>query len=134
MARLLVTVEDPLALTEADRGQPALLIGSYVRVEIEGAGLESAVAVKRGLLRDGDNAWVMSRDDRLEIRPLTVAFRSRDHVLATAGLQPGDRLVTTDLPAPVEGMPLRLRDDAPAAPDAAAPRAADKTDPERAPQ
>jgi RND family efflux transporter MFP subunit len=112
MARLLVCVPDPLALAEANRGQPSLLIGSYVRVEIEGQEIESAAAVNRSLLRDGDRVWVMNRDDRLEIRPVTVAFRSRDHVLVTGGIQASDRLVVTDLAAPVEGMPLRVRTDA----------------------
>lgn len=111
MARLLVSVEDPLALAEANRDQPALLLGSYVRVEIEGTEIESAAAVNRSLVHDGLNIWVMGRDDRLEIRPVTIAFRGRDHVLVTGGIQAGDRLVTTDLSAPVAGMPLRLRAD-----------------------
>ena len=116
MARLLVSVEDPLALAEANRGQPALLIGSYVRVEIEGTTIASAAPVSRSLLRDGDRVWIMTPADKLEIRPVTVAFRSRDHVLVTDGLRAGDRLVTTDLAAPVDGMPLRLRtDESPAA-------------------
>ena len=127
MARLLVCVADPLALAEANRGQPPLLIGSYVRVEIEGTELESAAAVSRSLLRDGNRVWVMNRDDRLEIRPATIAFRAPDYVLVTEGIEADDRLVTTDLAAPVEGMPLRVRtDEAPAtAPaDASTPHAA----------
>ena len=120
MARLLVSVEDPLALAEANRDQPALLLGSYVRVEIEGTDIESAATVNRSLVRDGRNIWVMGRDGRLEIRPVTIAFRGRDHVLVTGGIQAGDRLVTTDLSAPVAGMPLRLRTDEPPAPESAA--------------
>ncbi|MBE3069502.1 MAG: HlyD family efflux transporter periplasmic adaptor subunit [Planctomycetes bacterium] len=138
MARLLVAVEDPLALAEANRGQPALLINSYVRVEIEGTPIASAASVSRTLLRDGDHVWVMGPDDLLQIRPVTVVFRSRDAVLVTGGLKAGDRLVVTDLAAPVEGMPLRLRtDESPAVESAtegpaaekppAAPPAAEKT-------
>lgn len=111
MARLLVSVKDPLAVTEANRGRPPLLIGIYVRVEIEGLELESAAAVSRSLLRDGNRVWVMNRDGRLEIRPVTIAFRNRDHVLVTGGIKAGDRLVTTDLAAPVEGTPLRAQTD-----------------------
>jgi hypothetical protein len=110
MARLLVSIDDPLAQAEANRGQPVLLIGSYVRVEIDGLEIESAASVSRSLLRDGDRIWVMGPDDRLQIRPVTIAFRSRDDVLVTGGLEPSDRLVVTDLAAPVEGMPLRLRE------------------------
>ena len=108
MARLLICVQDPLALAEDNCDQPALLQGSYVRVEIEGQEIASAAPVSRSLLRDGDNVWVMA-GDVLEIRPVTVGFRGRDQVLVTAGLKPTDRLVTTDLAAPTAGMPLRLR-------------------------
>lgn len=127
MARLLVAVEDPLALAEANRGQPALLIGSYVRVEIEGTTIPSAAPVSRSLLRDGDNVWIMTPADELEIRPVTVAFRGRDQVLVTGGLKAGDRLVVTDLAAPVDGMSLRLRtDESPAAEAVAEDTAAEK--------
>jgi len=119
MARLLVSIDDPLALEADNRGKPTVLIGSYVRVEIEGTELESAAPISRRLLRDGHNVWIMNADNRLEIRPVTVAFRSRDRVLVTEGVRPGERLVTTDLPAPVEGMPLRTRADGPSPPAAA---------------
>jgi len=106
-ARLLVTIRDPLALEAGNQGRPPVLIGSYVRAEIEGTPVESAAAVRRDWLHDGDRVWVMNAEDRLEFRPVTVVFRSRDLVLVAGGLRDGERIVTTDLPAPVEGMPLR---------------------------
>ncbi|MHC4443005.1 MAG: efflux RND transporter periplasmic adaptor subunit [Planctomycetota bacterium] len=54
MARVLVTVRDPLGL-EAGGGQKRapLLIGSYVKVAIEGTRLNKVVAMPRSALRDG---------------------------------------------------------------------------------
>ena len=120
MARLLVLVKDPLALEDKNRGKPALLLGSYVRVEIEGQGLESVVAVDRGRLHDGDHVWVMDAEGKLDIREVEVKFRGRDRVLVSGGLKAGERLVTTDLAAPVQGMPLCTRDEAGAASEAEA--------------
>ncbi len=111
MARVLVSVPDPLGLDAGADRPPILLLGSYVRVEIEGATLDDVAAVDRRLLRDGDNVWVMSGDDTLEIRPVAVAFRGSNHVLVSAGLAQGERLVATDLPAPVPDMPLRLAEE-----------------------
>lgn len=108
MARLIVAVEDPLSLDPAHAGLPTLLIGSYVRVEIDGAQLEGVVALDRGLVRDNDHVWIMDGEGKLEIRPVQVAYRGRDKALISAGLAAGDRVVTTDLSAPVAGMPLRL--------------------------
>ena len=116
MARLLVRVDDPLALQDGAAGQPRLLLGSYVRVRIDGGSMGRVVALPRALLRDGDTVWVLDKERHLDIRPVTVAHRTRDEVFVSAGLQEGDSVVVTTLPAAVEGMPLRTPDDPPPAP------------------
>ncbi len=109
MARVLAAVADPLALTSENDGRPALLLGSYVRIEIDGGELQDVIALERNQLREGDRVWVMDAEDRLAIRPVTVAVRNRDRVLVTKGLKDGDRVVTTDLATPVSGMLLRTK-------------------------
>lgn len=111
MARLLVKIDDPLALLPQNSGKPRLMLDAYLRLEIEGAGLPSAVSLPRELLRDGDTVWLMDNDGRLEIRKVEVAFRGRDEVLVTGGLQPGEKLVVSTLAAPVPGMLLRVAED-----------------------
>jgi hypothetical protein len=107
MARLQVEVPDPLALRPEHAGLPVLLVGAYVRAELEGPTLDGVVSVDRALLRDGDRIWVMNASDELEIRPVEVAFRGGERVLVSAGLAAGERIVSSDLSAPVAGMPLR---------------------------
>jgi RND family efflux transporter MFP subunit len=108
MARLLVAVDDPLALRPESAGQPTLLIGAYLRAEIEGRTIDDAISLDRRHLRAGDTVWLMDGENRLEMRQVEVAHRALDEVLITGGLGPGDRIVTTDIAAPAEGMPLRL--------------------------
>ena len=106
MARLLITVRDPLSEASA-AGHPApLLIGAYVDVAIEGRALDNVFRLARSELRSGDQVWVMNDDGELEIRPVEVAFRGREEVAVRSGIATGDRLVLTDLPAPVAGMAL----------------------------
>ncbi|MFP4054113.1 MAG: efflux RND transporter periplasmic adaptor subunit [Phycisphaerae bacterium] len=112
MARVLVSVTDPLSLDDAN-DSPPLLVGNYVRAEITGRDVESAVVLPRPLLRNGDQVWVMNDADRLEIRTVTMLYRGREDVLVSGGLEPGERVVTTDLGAPVEGMKLRLNGPSP---------------------
>ncbi len=107
MARLFVAVEDPICLQPDHQDLPAMLIGSYVRAEIEGRMLESVAVLPRALLHEGDTAWIYGLEGKLEIRPVEVAFRGLKEVLVSAGLQPGDRVVTSDLSTPVNGMQLR---------------------------
>lgn len=117
MARLLIAVQDPMAIQPANDGQPKLLLGDYVRVDIEGIELDAVAAVDRTLVRDGNTIWVMNEKDQLEIRPIQVVFRGRDQLFIRDSLRDGERLVVTDLAAPVVGMPLRIQGDAnPASP------------------
>jgi RND family efflux transporter MFP subunit len=111
MARLLVEVDDPFTLEPENSGKPVMLMNSYVSVEIEGRALEQVATIAREHLRDGDRLWVMSADDALEIREIGIVFRGRDQVIVADGIKPGERLVVTDLAAPVDGMPLRIKDD-----------------------
>jgi multidrug efflux pump subunit AcrA (membrane-fusion protein) len=108
MAQLLVAVPDPMGLQQEPDTRRALLLNSYVRVELVGRETPPAVRVERTSLRDGDSVWVMSADDTLEIRPVTVVLGQDEAVYVSAGLEDGDRLVTSDIATPVEGMPLRL--------------------------
>jgi len=108
MARLLLAVDDPLALEPDNRGKPRLIIGQYLQAQIKGRLLRDAVALDRGLLRQGDRVWVMNEDNRLEIRPVEIAHRGRDEVVITGGLAAGERVVATDLGAAAQGMALRL--------------------------
>jgi len=108
MARLIVVVDDPLALAPASHGKPRLLIGSYVQATIEGQALSSVAAVSRRLIRDGNSVWVFSSLGKLDIRVVKIVFRGPDQVLVSGGIRAGERLVVTDLAAPVQNMPLRL--------------------------
>lgn len=110
MAQLLVAVDDPLALEDGNAGKPVLLIGAYVRAEIEGIEVGPVAIVERHLLRDGNHVWLQAADGSLEIRPVGLLFRGRDAVLVDRGLAAGERIVVTPLAAPVPGMALRTRD------------------------
>ncbi len=113
LARLIVSVPDPLALDSGGEAAPRLLIGSYVRVEIVGSELPAAAALDREMLRDGDNVWVMNSAGKLEIRPVEVAYRGRETVLVTGGVAAGEKLIETDLAAAVAGMALRAEGEEP---------------------
>jgi RND family efflux transporter MFP subunit len=106
MARLLVEVTDPLALN--DQTQQPLLIGAFVRAEIKGQELQEVITLERSWLRDGDIVWVMESEAKLAIRHPQVVYRGVNQVFVRDGLQPGDRVVVSELTVAVEGMPLRL--------------------------
>ena len=110
MATLLAEIADPLSLQPTSSEQPKLLLGSYVRVEIEGKLLSKAAAIERDLIHNGEQLWIMDEEGRLDIRTVEIAFRGQDQVLVTGGVNHGEKLITTNLPSPVQGMTLRLKE------------------------
>ncbi len=108
MARLLVAVDDPLDLAHPQDPKAPLLIGEYVRVAIEGKALSNVFRIPRAALRDGDEVWIAGPDDTLAIRPVEILWRDSETVLLRDGLSTGDRLIVSDLAAPVAGMPVRI--------------------------
>ena len=110
MARLLVSVQDPMGLKGAGTDDVPLLLGSYVQVELEGRQLENIVKIPRDALRDNAFVWVVDARDALDIREVEVAWRGPETVLIKDGVSAGDRLVVSDIAAPIEGMPLQVAD------------------------
>ncbi len=108
MARILVEVKDPLNLENDIKDQPALLIGEYVRIEIQGRELQNVFRISRTALRDNSMIWVVNKDSKLEIRRVDTLWRDTTTVLLRDGLMPGDQLIVSDLPAPINGMPVQV--------------------------
>ncbi len=108
MARLLVSVPEPLGAEGLPSGTPPLLLGQYVTVTVEGRAVRNAYKIPRTALHDGDTVWIMADGDTLDIRPAGVVWRDRETVLIDSGLTDGARLVVSDLSSPVQGMALRL--------------------------
>lgn len=123
MARVLVAVDDPLGISaaramkaapesQAPRATLPLLLGSFVRVQIDGAPLPDTTELPRVALADDRMVW-LAVDGKLARREVDVAWRSADTVLVR-GLRPGDAVVTTPLASPTEGMAVRVDGEAPA--------------------
>jgi RND family efflux transporter MFP subunit len=108
MARILVEVKDPLNLNKGEKNQPALLIGEYVKIEIEGRKLQNVYRIPRAALRDNSNIWIVNKDSKLEIRRVETLWRDAKTVLFREGLEADDQLIVSDLPTPVNGMPVRV--------------------------
>ena len=117
MARLLITVLDPLGLTNSGNAHPPMLIGEYVRVQIQGRQIPAAYSIPRSALRGNNRIWIVDKQGKLEIRRIEALWRDNQTVLLQNGLQPGERIVVSDLATPISGMTVRVKgEDAPVQP------------------
>lgn len=128
MARVLVAVANPLDLPagqagsngHADDAPPRmgpgrLLLGCYVKVEIDAGREEGIYVVPRAAMREGDRLWLVNGEGRLLFRDADVLWRRRDEVLVRCEIAADERLVLSRLSAPLPGMKVRLPGSRPAA-------------------
>ena len=108
MARLLVSVSDPLGLSAEEDDQQPLIIGEYVRVAIDGEELHDVFSIPRTALHNDREIWIATQEGKLAIRPVEIIWRDKTNVLVRDGLQPGDLLIISSLAVPVNGMAVRV--------------------------
>lgn len=109
MARVLIRVDDPFALTDAEpnKGRIPLLLSAFVDVTVEGPTRDGLIEVPREAIRNGDKAFVFSKDETLAIREVDVVWERPETVLVDKGLEDGDRVVVSPIATAIEGMKLR---------------------------
>jgi RND family efflux transporter MFP subunit len=101
-------VRAQVALLNPMEGKAPLLLGSYVRVDVPLLASPDTLSIPRGALREGDIVWLAKDGKELSFQAVTVGLR-RDHdVLISAGLEPGQRVITSPIAVPVPGTALRV--------------------------
>lgn len=103
-AQLVVGVMAPLATKD----HLPLLINSYVDVNIEGKPMPEGIEIPRAALRDGNTVWVVNDKTRLERRAVQVVWREPQRLLVKGSLKNGDRVVTSPMALPIDGMLVNI--------------------------
>ncbi len=106
LARLLMTIEDPLA--RQTKG-PALLLGTIVEAHIAARRVKDVFRLERDYVRRNDTVWIYN-EGKLNIREVNVVFRDLHYVYIRDGFEEGEAVVTTNLATIAEGILLRVED------------------------
>ncbi|NEV63470.1 efflux RND transporter periplasmic adaptor subunit [Thiorhodococcus minor] len=85
--------------------RPPLSKGMFVQVVLRGRSRGPRVLVPRGAVRDGA-VFVVDDEQRLRRRPVEVLFDQDGNSVIASGLEPGERVVLSDLVPAVDGMLL----------------------------
>ncbi len=108
MARILVSIPDPLNLIDPEINRPPVLIGEYVRIKIMGKEIPDVFRIPRSALRDNETVWIAQKDGILSIRQVNPVWGDNDTVLLNQGVNNGEQMIVSDLGTPVNGMPVRV--------------------------
>ncbi|MYG40355.1 MAG: efflux RND transporter periplasmic adaptor subunit [Nitrospira sp. SB0677_bin_15] len=107
MAQVLVSIVDPLELAKPARVRRPLLLGEYVRVEIQGPELHDVIVLPREAIREGSRVWVKNAENQLDVRPVDIVLSRKDAVLIGQGLRDGEEVIMSQVPAAIPGLPLQ---------------------------
>ena len=98
-------VEDPYG--KAAIGGMPMAVGLFVTAEIAGVDKHSVFVMPRDALRNEDQVYVINRESKLEIRTVSVLSTSEERVFVTEGVKAGEQVVTSPIPAAVDGMQVQ---------------------------
>ena len=113
---VIVRVPDPLSAGASTNGiaspggNPPLLVGEFVDVEIEGLVLESYFKAPRASLKPGNEVW-MVKAGVVKLVPVRVLQRADDEVFVTGPLQHGLAVITGGILFATEGMRVQTEVD-----------------------
>ncbi|TVZ16960.1 efflux RND transporter periplasmic adaptor subunit [Maribacter sp. MAR_2009_72] len=108
LARVLIKVEDPLAISSTNEGLPKLMIGTFVEVHIQAEPIANVVKLSRDYIRSNETVWVM-KEGKLEIRNVDILLTDDSFAYVKNGLEDGDQVVITDLSTVSNGIGLRTK-------------------------
>lgn len=91
----IAVVDDPYG-AGADDGAP-LAMGLFVDASIRGRPIDGAIVLPRSALYGRNAVYVINEDDTLERREVNVVSSDRDTITVAAGLDAGERIVTSPL-------------------------------------
>lgn len=97
-------VDDPYQLHGNGVSLP---IGSFVAAEINGTGSLEVIRVPRMALRGADQVLVVNDENRIDIRTVNVVRSDARYAYVSGGVSAGERITTTAIEAPTNGMSVR---------------------------
>lgn len=109
MSYLVAEIKDPYAIHSNDERTP-LRFGSYVKAKVLGIEIAQATTLPRYLVVN-DKVAVLDSESKLHYVDIDIVRQVGGNVIVSNGLAAGDRLITSALDYPVNGMKLALPSD-----------------------
>lgn len=106
---VVVAIFRPTAQAQPGK-RPPLYRNTFVEVELSSPPMAGQIVVPLSALHNGQ-VYVVGDDSRLDVRKVEVAFVQGNYAVLEKGLQPGERIVTSDLTSAIKGMLLDPQDD-----------------------
>lgn len=104
-------VADPYKLGDEASTETPLPMGTFVAANIEGATVSNVIRVPRSALRSNNQLMFVDAENRLRIRNVDVVRADAEYAYLRGDVLLGNRITTTTLESPINGMKVRISDD-----------------------
>lgn len=104
-ARVVVLVDKPYERITPSK-HPHMQPGMYVQVHLTAMNRQPLLTIPAVAVHH-DEVYRVSDDDRLERRPVSVAFEQNDLAVISGGLSPGERIIVDDPVPALDGMAIK---------------------------
>jgi RND family efflux transporter MFP subunit len=105
---VLYAVAEVLNPYKQQDDHPPLLAGLFVQAIVQGKELNNLFVLPQNAINASQQVLVIDAKLQLHIRHLDVLRSEPDRILVKKGLNAGDRIVTSGIQVPVEGMKVRV--------------------------
>ena len=107
MVHLVAEIDRPYD----DSYSAPLIVGMFVDVQILGREVDDVRRVPRRAVRPGNLVWVVDGDQILRVRPVQVAHTSKEEMLVRIDMEPGEKIVVSQLTGVTNGMKVRVAEE-----------------------
>lgn len=85
-----------------------LPLGYYAAVTLPGLEFQNVIALPKSALRENNTVWILTSDNTLDIRSVTLAAQNDERIFVANGLEDGAQVILSHIASPLKGMELRL--------------------------
>jgi len=100
-----VEVNSPYDINVSQNNMP-LAVGLYVKAEIQGRSINNATVIPRDALRAGNTVFVVSDDNRLDVRKVDIIHSSATQAIIDKGVIPEEMVIVSSIRNPIPGMKI----------------------------
>ena len=97
-------VADPYQLL--GDGSP-LPVGTFVTATIQGSEAKNVIRLPRRIIRGSNEVMIIDADSKLQFKTVSILRSDANYFYVDGGVRPGDRVITTVLESPVNGLTVR---------------------------
>jgi RND family efflux transporter MFP subunit len=110
LARILISIPDPLALHSDSAHVPKMMIDEFMEVTMHGNPIEDVIRINRDYIRKNEAIWIMD-SNKLQIKKPEIILKDARYAYVSEGINEGDKIVITNLSTVTEGAALRVEPD-----------------------